>query len=568
MESIIKRQIPDISGAALHKEDYYRSLQKKHIIRLLLSYLAPLIVLTIYFYFQYQDLFEESQRTNLISVAENQAKTMDLFLRERIVNLSNIIDDPKFVIPPTSTVMENFLNKLQSNSETFVDVGFFDSTGVQVAYVGPFPKLEEKNYSQETWFVQLKEQSKPYIITDIYLGFRQKPHFTIAVSRFINDNYVVLRATLDPERIYEYITSLEGPSYAVTCIVNQNGQYQLAPPKMGKVLNHAPILPKQEPRLGVDKIKINRSNVLFAYSWLNTSNWVLIVRQISSSGGRLFPNIQINIIAFAVAIILLLFSLIVFRARKIVHQIRETDKTKAQLSDNLIHASKLAAVGELASGIAHEINNPLAIINEEVGLVKDMLNPEFGKTISREDILPQLDSVQKAVFRCRDITRKLLTFVRKTEVNMKPCAIHKVIDEVEKEFYERELSVSNIKIVRDYCQLNPVIIADRNQLQQVFVNLINNAIDAISNSGKIFIKTICEDKHVKIEVEDTGKGMTQEQLDKIFMPFYSTKEVGKGTGLGLSISYGIIKSLGGEISVESSQGKGTIFFIKLPLHNQ
>jgi two-component system NtrC family sensor kinase len=197
--------------------------------------------------------------------------------------------------------------------------------------------------------------------------------------------------------------------------------------------------------------------------------------------------------------------------------------------------------------------------------MKDMLTPEFGKKLTKEEITSQLDIIQQAVFRCRDITRKLLTFVRKTDFNLQPCEIHSLIDEVVEDFYERELTVSNIQIVRNYCTARPKIITDKNQLQQVFINLINNAIDAIPGTGKISITTFLENRYVKIQVNDTGKGMTQDQLEKIFMPFYTTKNVGKGTGLGLSISYGIIKSLDGEISVESTVGVGTSFIIKLPV---
>jgi two-component system NtrC family sensor kinase len=238
---------------------------------------------------------------------------------------------------------------------------------------------------------------------------------------------------------------------------------------------------------------------------------------------------------------------------------------RAELSDSLLHASKLAAVGEMASGIAHEINNPLAIINEEVGLIKDSLNPEFKMGRSIEDLKLSLDHIQEAVFRCRDITRKLLSFVRRTEMNLQTYDIHEVIDDVLQGFYEHEIAVSNIEIVRKYAGQPALIVADKNQLEQVFLNLINNAIDAIKGRGSITISTSLDNDRVYTAVSDTGIGMTQEQLNRTFVPFFTTKEVGKGTGLGLSISYGIVKSLGGNISVTSTYGVGSTFTVDLPL---
>jgi two-component system NtrC family sensor kinase len=278
-------------------------------------------------------------------------------------------------------------------------------------------------------------------------------------------------------------------------------------------------------------------------------------------------NAEINIIAFSATIIVLIFSVIVIRAKKIVQTIHQADATRAQLSDNLLHASKLAAVGELASGIAHEINNPLAIINEEAGLIQDLISSKFGAQVSLEDLAPHLESIQEAVFRCRDITGKLLDFVRKSPIRVEAYNLHKVIDEVVHSFYGRELAVSNTKIIRSYCREEVLVLADKTQLGQVFLNLLNNAINAIQDRGKITVTTTLEqDDRVRIDVEDTGRGMTPEQLQKIFTPFYTTKPGGKGTGLGLSISYAIIKSLAGEISVSSSAGRGTTFTIFLPLH--
>ena len=224
-------------------------------------------------------------------------------------------------------------------------------------------------------------------------------------------------------------------------------------------------------------------------------------------------------------------------------------------------------MGELAAGIAHEINNPLAVINEEAGLIKDLMNPEFGERLSDEELFGHLATIHDSVFRCRDITRKLLGFVRRTDIDLKSHDIHSLVNSIVDGLLGQELAVSNVEIIKNYDPALPEILTDGNQLLQVLLNIINNAVDALANKpGKLVIETSHDNSQVKIAITDTGCGITPENLEKIFMPFHTTKEVGKGTGLGLSVSYGIIKSLGGKIEVESTVGQGSTFIILLPIH--
>lgn len=541
--------------------EHYRELKRRQIIRLLFTYLGPLIILVSFFSLQYSTLVSESRKIHLSAIAENQSNTLNLFLSERIVNLDNMIDDPRFPHPAASADLQTFLARLKRNSKSFVDVGYFDSSGVQTAYAGPYPSLEKRNYSSEEWYTNLKNHDENYIITDIYLGFRQVPHFTIAVSRIINGQFVVLRATLDPGIIYEYMRSLEGANEVFVSIVNKAGYYQLVTPHIGTPLESSSIVPPQSPRLGAEAVKIDRSTITYAYSWLRLADWALIVQPSASPGG-FFSGLNTRLMIIAGAMIILIVLIILFRANKLVEMQMEADRTRAQLE----HASKLASVGELAAGIAHEINNPLAVINEEAGLIRDYMNPEFGKTMSREQLEEHLNTIHDSVFRCRDITHKLLRFVRKSDIELKLHDVHKIIDSVLDGFLMREMAVSNIEIEKKFGEDIPAIQTDSNQLQQVILNIINNAVDAMEgHAGKIWIKTNRENGRVIISIKDNGKGIKQADMERLFMPFFTTKEVGKGTGLGLSVSYGIIKSLGGNIEVDSKVRQGSTFIIVLPI---
>jgi two-component system NtrC family sensor kinase len=198
--------------------------------------------------------------------------------------------------------------------------------------------------------------------------------------------------------------------------------------------------------------------------------------------------------------------------------------------------------------------------------MKDFLNPEFGKSPTPEELTGHLESIQEAVFRCRDITRKLLRFVRKSDVEPRQHDIHALINAVVDGLLGPEMAISAVKVIRRYAPDLPPILTDANQLEQVILNIINNAVDAIGNKpGTITITTSLADKKVRIGFADTGHGMTPQQLEQVFMPFFTTKEVGKGTGLGLSVSYGIMKSLGGSVEVESEVGEGSEFTLILPV---
>jgi len=546
------------------KAEHYREWRRRQIMRMAVTYLAPLIILVVYFQYRYIGFEEDSRRVHLGTIAEHQANTLDLFLSERRVNLVNLVDHPRFSDPPISEEMRGYLSDLKRVSEAFVDIGFFDSSGVQVAYAGPHPLLESRNYSNEDWFVNLTSAHDNFVITDVYLGFRQQLHFTIAVSRTVGDEFLILRATLDPGRMYEYIASQQMAGDVTTYIVNQAGAYQLVKKELGRPLDRCPIvLPSQETS-GFGEFSSDRGTLQYAFWWLRNTEWALIAQ--STPGAQSFLSAPQSRAWIVAAVLLLVAVVVIFnRAGKLVAQQKETDQTRAQLE----HAAKLASVGELASGIAHEINNPLAVITEEAGLLMDYTDPQFGQTLEESDLRQRLSTIQKSAFRCRDITRKLLRFVRKTDFDLQQHNIHDIIDGVIDDLLGPEIMVSSISVERKYDRSLGSLRTDANQLQQVILNIINNAGDAIGdNEGVIGIATIRQGKNLVVSISDTGCGMTPEQLEKVFLPFFTTKEVGKGTGLGLSVSYGIMRGLGGEIEVESKRGFGTTFRLVLPFRNR
>jgi two-component system NtrC family sensor kinase len=246
----------------------------------------------------------------------------------------------------------------------------------------------------------------------------------------------------------------------------------------------------------------------------------------------------------------------------LVRRIREADDKRAAAFREVEHAHKLSSIGRLAAGVAHEINNPLAIINEKAGLMNDLM--EHGNDEIIRAKFPELvASVLQSVSRCRTITHRLLGFARRMEVQVEPLDVNEIVREV-LGFLEKESLYRNISLELNLDDDLPRISSDRGQLQQVFLNIINNAIAAVDNGGRVQITTRSVDLDtVAVLITDNGVGMSDEVLSHIFEPFFTTKGA-EGTGLGLAITYGIVQKLGGRIAVASEEGKGSTFTIELP----
>jgi two-component system NtrC family sensor kinase len=229
----------------------------------------------------------------------------------------------------------------------------------------------------------------------------------------------------------------------------------------------------------------------------------------------------------------------------------------------------MASIGQLAAGVAHEVNNPLGIILTERQLLLDKaertpnIDPDLKAQLDKS-----LSQIHTQIKRCKHTTLNLLRFSRRTVSRIEAVDINGFLSEII-DLMEREAKTGGIKFFSEFGEDVPPIMSDPSQLQQIFLNLITNAVDAHEQKGygNIRISTETSDPGgmVRVTVADTGSGIRPEHLDKIFDPFFTTKPVGKGTGLGLSICYSIVKRLGGDITVKSKPGEGTSFSIVLPV---
>ena len=236
------------------------------------------------------------------------------------------------------------------------------------------------------------------------------------------------------------------------------------------------------------------------------------------------------------------------------------------LDERLLQTQKLAAMGELAAGVAHEINNPLAIIRQETEWIGQVLkSADLPEGPQVAEIRDSLREIVQQVDRAREITANLLTLARKREPVIQKVDLNRLIRDMAA-LVEKEAKASNIQVIRRLQEDLPVIYSDGPLLRQVILNLLNNARQAVEKDGSITIITgQVENQRIIITIADSGRGIPPEHLKRIFDPFFTTKAPGMGTGLGLAISQGIIHSLGGEITAASREGAGAAFTIVLPV---
>ncbi|NTW37969.1 MAG: GHKL domain-containing protein, partial [Syntrophobacteraceae bacterium] len=319
----------------------------------------------------------------------------------------------------------------------------------------------------------------------------------------------------------------------------------------------------------IGEVELMGREFLYVTTPLKSGEWILIYQQDESDAFRsLYQTRLLALFIFlvgGVGIVVVAFVL----ASRMVHHVEVADREQEMMNEQVIEAGKLASVGELAAGIAHEINNPIAIMVEEAGWIGDLLQEEdFEGSENLTEFKRALDQIRIQGERCKEITHKLLSFARRTDPRVREVQMNELVEEIVS-VSEQRSRFGNVKMTLNLDPFLPVVAVSPSEMQQVLLNLINNAIDAIGKGGgEVEITTRVEADNVIIDVQDTGHGIPKAILPRIFDPFFTTKPVGKGTGLGLSICYGIVKKLGGEITVNSAVGLGTTFHIYLPMHRK
>ncbi len=552
----------DLSGGE-QDVSYYSRIWKVAVVGIATVAVLPLIAMAFMNMNQYQNAVKAELTFPVARLVSNTKRSLAHFLHERRAALGYIVQDKDFDSKCSLERLNRIFSRLKKSYGGFVDLGVIDSHGVQGVYVGPY-NLTGKNYHEQPWFREVI--IKGVYISDVFGGFRDIPHFVIAVKHDHDDGgFSILRATIDTDRFNSLIGSLDLRPFTDAFLINRGGILQTPSRFHGNTLEKINLpVPPMRTTTQVQEIQDDQGQpLIMGYAYIEETPFIFLVLKQEKELMRGVAKLRRNLSIFLAASVGLILLVILWAATHLVNRIYEADLKRTSTLHKVEHTNKMASIGRLAAGVAHEINNPLAIINEKGGLLKDILSLSSDLP-PKEKIVGLIDSIINSVERCSVITHRLLGFARHIDVRSETIDMGQFIKEV-LGFIGKEAQYRNIRINMDVADNVPVIESDRGRLQQVFLNVINNAFAAVADGGRIdiLVEAPVADK-ISVTISDDGCGIPAENLRTVFEPFFSTKGQ-KGTGLGLSITYGLVQKLGGNISVESEVDKGTSFTITLPV---
>ncbi len=499
-------------------------------------------------------------------LASNTWRSLASFLDERKNALNYVVRSNSFEQLGNTPQLTKILNILHQSFGGFTDIGIINATGVQSAYAGPHG-LAGKNYKDQQWFKDTIAHGTS--VSDVFLGFRNVPHISIALRHTAPDNtYFIIRATIEhqlPGILSQVKTSINGDAF----LINTQGVLQTPSHYFGDVLEKTNIAlpPATDQTRTMTITSKGGEDLIAAFRQIPNTPFILVVlksKQVLMSPWHDSKVTLIKYLGISISAILLWIWAV---TGYFVRRLKLLDLKRSKYFHMAEYENKMASIGRLAAGVAHEINNPLAIINEKAGLIKDMAHfkPELKKD---PRLLETVDVILTSVKRCSRITRQLLSFGRQTQTVPVPLTLKSVLDEV-LVFLVKEAQLKNIFVDIDVPDTLPQVIGNRGKLQQVLLNIVNNAFAAMPRDGRLSISAQKTDEpFVRLKISDSGCGISPENLKHIFEPFFSTKTNQGGTGLGLSITYGLVQELGGRINVESKLNEGTTFIVHLPTTTQ
>jgi len=519
-------------------------------------------------YFMFASAYHSKVRENLVTLSESKRHSIDLFLRDQVSQLQTLAYSHSVESLASQEMLDSTLATMQLGSKTFIDLGLIDQEGQHVRYSGPYD-LHQVNYKNEEWFQQV--MARKVYVSDVFEGFRGVPHMIIAVTKQEQVKIWILRATIDSDIFDSLVRWLQTGEVGDAYLVNTAGELQTRPrfgEKNRDIFAH--LLESRYSGAKITEYEGGGKHVFVAGVWLGQKNWLLVIEQ--DMRGELQPLFDTQIATWAVmggGGAFIIFGTLLISHMIVVQQDR-SNREQAQLNEQLVQSSKMAALGKLAAGVAHEVNNPLAVIKAKAGWIRDLLEEEDVKSSPNlQEIAESVEKIEHHVERAGNVVHRMLGFARRMEPVCNDVFVNELLRQT-MGFLENETRFRNIEVLWNLDPELPAILSDASQIQQVVLNLFNNAIDAIERNGHITVSTSYDGDAdaVCLSIRDDGPGMDSEVQKRIFDPFFTTKKVGEGTGLGLSISYSIITKLGGSIGFQSEPGSGTEFRVMLPASAQ
>jgi len=551
------------AGPYKHHFDFLR-IWKRAILVTAIVALVPLIIWALAGYRLTMETIESELALRTSQLVSNSWRSVSLFLTERRSVLDFIAHDHRLETLKNPARLADILENLNRRFGGFTDLGVIASTGKQISHAGSH-QMQGLDYNQLPWFREILNRG--VYISELVKGTRNEPHVDFAVKRELTDGaFFVLHAVLRPEQLTESIARIDVGAKGDLFIINRDGVLQTPSRYYGPVFNKiSMVVPEYSPKARVfESINNKNDRIVIGYAYIPDTPYILMLIQQQSERIQPWYKTTWAFTGILTASVIMILLVTLGVATHLVNQIHEADQERVDTLHQVEYANKMVSLGRLASGVAHEINNPLAIINEKAGHIKDIFT--LTDTYAKDPKLVGLvDSVISTVQRCAKVTKGLLNFARHLNLSIQAIDLKEIIDEVQsvltKEAEFRSITVG-ISVAEDI----PPFESDRGKLEQIVFNLFNSAIGSMNDGGHLEIAAGRKNEDfISVSFTDNGRGIPESDLKHIFEPFYYSKTGHSGTGLGLAVTYALVQEIGGTIRVQSRPGHETCFDISIPL---
>lgn len=541
------------------RDAYYT--RQKYLFALVLSLVSivPLLALNYNASRFYRESWMEKTSLELATLASDRRALIDHFLQTQEDLLAGYLSlyDPQTL---TDKARLETLFKAMNLAGVITDLGIIDRKGNHRAYHGPFEdELAGKNYARTEWFDEVMKNGR--YVSDVFTGYRKVPHFIVAVAGPNRD--WILRATINSELFNSLVASANVGPDGNAFIVNRRGELQtpsrpglaaLKPESLAFFTRLADAGGKAQPK----------GEFIHCVTHLNGGQWLLVLETNIAASLASYDKARRLDTALVAAAALAIVLVAVFLMRSMVGKLERADRERTLLTNQVGEMEKLALIGRLSASVAHEVNNPLQIISDQAGLMDELMNEERPDAIVHyRDYRQALAKIRTQIGRTSTITHRLLGFSRRQAFEPAETDINLAVEETVA-LLEHEARRHHIVISRHYQEDLPTVLTDAAQLQQVVLNILHNAMDAIGQDGVIEVASRVEGERLVIDFADSGPGLPEDMMDHLYAPFFTTKPKGEGTGLGLFVSQEVMANLGGKLRAANRPEGGAVFSICLP----
>lgn len=537
---------------------YFRSLWNTVVASLLAAAFVPLLLLggAVYFYAT-AALKKEAVNALRVQVADHR-DMIDQFLGERTADLKALAGSLGFRQLTEPGGIERAFRSLREGMPCFTDLGVIDGEGRHRAYAGPYD-LMDRNYREHAWFAPALETG--VYISDVYLGYRQVPHVIIAVARQDADGTWVLRATLDADFFDRFVSRSAGELKVDAYLIDRKGVFQTRPQAAGEIMGRSRF--GEPPRFEEVRIEDHGERIV-AMAWLKGVPWLSVVEVKRADVYASLERVRWIVLMIFVLGVFLIVPTVLLTTNQMVLRLEAKRTSLHFLDRQLRQASKMASANRLSQGALEDITDSLANIHAASQWLRVLVGHPQADQIDPEEVSGTLEQIDAEIHRSEKAVKRGLDLARPSEgpacIDFEPQAL---IAEI-LELMRRDLHFKRIRVTRRTDDTAATTVcSDPEDLRQVLQNLISNAVAATPEGGTIEVRTERKENRLCVTVVDSGPGVPERDLAKIFEPLYTTKP--DGLGLGLTISRTILERLGGSLTVTNAPGRGAAFTVELPL---